>query len=106
MILYIICYCSLPQCPIRRPPTAKAKPVEEKVLFGNVNLKDILSSVVLEVADLDSLLAAGVHDTTDSTGKVNDSVLENKVVVSDDDEDDDDDEDLEMVEANSQKVDK
>ena len=53
-------------------------------------MKDILSSMVLEGADLDSLLSADVHDTTDSTGKVNDSVPEKKVVVSDDDDDDDD----------------
>ena len=59
--------------------------------FGNVTLKDILSGVVLEGADLDTLFRADVHDTTDSTGKVNESVPEKKVVVSDDDDDDDDD---------------
>ena len=52
--------------------------------------QDILSGMVLEGADLDSLLSADVHDTTDSTGKVNESLPEKKVVVSDDDDDDDD----------------
>ena len=51
-------------------------------------MKDILSGLVLEGADLDSLLSADVHDTTDSTGKVNESLSEKKVVVSDDDDDD------------------
>ena len=53
-------------------------------------LKDILSGVVLEGADLDSLLSAGIHDTDiKHTGNVNESVPE-KIVVSSDDDDDDD----------------
>ena len=88
------------------PPTAKAnKPVVEKMLFGNVTLKDILSGVVLEGSDLDSLMLVDVPDTDyKNTGNVNEDSVPEKKVYSDDD--DDDDEDLEMVEANSQKVEK
>ena len=76
-------------------PTAKAKPVVQGVLFGNVTLKDILNGVVLEGSDLDSLLSADVHDTDSKhTGNVyNESVPEKKVVVSDGDDDDEDDDD-------------
>ena len=71
-------------------PAAKAKPVVQGVLFGNVKLKDILNGVVLEGSDLDSLLSADVHDMDNKhTGNVNESVPEKKVVMSDDDDDDD-----------------
>ncbi len=84
---------------------AKVKPVVQGVLFGNVTLKDILDGVVLESSDLDSLLSADIHDAeVRPTGNVNESVPEKKVVVSDDDDDDADVD--EVVETNTQKVEK
>ena len=71
--------------------SAKAKPVVQGILFGNVTLKDLLNGLLLEGSDLDSLMSVDVPDTdSKNTGNVNDSVPEKKVVVSDDDNGDPD----------------
>ena len=59
----------------------------------------------MESSDLDSLLSADIHDTeVRPTGNVNESVPDKIVVVSDDDDDDADVD--EVVEINTQKVEK
>ena len=71
--------------------SAKAKPVVQGILFGNVTLKDLLNGVLLEGSDLDSLMLVDVPDTdSKNTGNVNDSIPEKKVVNSDDDSGDPD----------------